>query len=192
MIILGEIDLSVGAMLGFSAVITAKVLPGAGLVVALLAGVAAGVVAGLVNGLLVTKVNMPSFIATLASMSMLVRADPLPDPGQPGRRWAPTRSVRSARATSWGCPTPIWILLVCAVVFGILLARSRFGRQVYATGDNLEAAHLSGMPVTRVKVAAFVISGASSRRSPGSSSPRASGPHSRRPARGSSSPPSPR
>ena len=42
---------------------------------------------------------------------------------------------------------------------GSCLARSRFGRQVYATGDNLEAAHLSGMPVTRVKVAAFVIAG---------------------------------
>jgi len=70
-IILGEIDLSVGAMLGFSSVITAMVLPNAGLAVGLLAGLGAGAAAGLINGLLVTKVNMPSFIATLASLSIL-------------------------------------------------------------------------------------------------------------------------
>lgn len=157
-IILGEIDLSVGAMLGFSAVITAKVLPGAGLVVALLAGVAAGVVAGLVNGLLVTKVNMPSFIATLASMSMLSGLTLYLTQGNPvGVGSDAFRAIGQGHIL--GVPAPIWILLVCAVVFGILLARSRFGRQVYATGDNLEAAHLSGMPVTRVKVAAFVIAG---------------------------------
>ena len=67
-IILGEIDLSVGAMLGFTSVITAMVLPDHGLVMGLLAGLAAGAGAGLINGLLVTKVNMPSFIATLASL----------------------------------------------------------------------------------------------------------------------------
>lgn len=157
-IILGEIDLSVGAMLGFSAVITAKVLPSGGLVVALLAGVAAGVVAGLVNGLLVTKVNMPSFIATLASMSMLSGLTLYLTQGNPvGVSSDAFRAIGQGHIL--GVPAPIWILLVCAVVFGILLARSRFGRQVYATGDNLEAAHLSGMPVTRVKVAAFVIAG---------------------------------
>ena len=117
-----------------------------------------GVVAGLVNGLLVTKVNMPSFIATLASMSMLSGLTLYLTQGNPvGVGSDAFRAIGQGHIL--GVPAPIWILLVCAVVFGILLARSRFGRQVYATGDNLEAAHLSGMPVTRVKVAAFVIAG---------------------------------
>ena len=157
-IILGEIDLSVGAMLGFTSVITAMVLPHAGLVWGLLAGLGAGAGAGLINGLLVTKVNMPSFIATLASLSILSGLTLYLTKGNPvGVSSEAFRLIGTGRIL--GVPTPIWILLVCAVVFGILLARSRFGRQVYATGDNFEAAHLSGMPVTRVKVAAFVISG---------------------------------
>lgn len=157
-IILGEIDLSVGAMLGFTAVITAMVLPHGGLVMGLAAGLGAGAGAGLINGLLVTKVNMPSFIATLASLSILsgltlylTKGNPV-EVGSDAFRLIGTGHIL-------GVPTPIWILLVCAVVFGILLARSRFGRQVYATGDNFEAARLSGMPVDRVKMAAFVISG---------------------------------
>lgn len=157
-IILGEIDLSVGAMLGFSSVITAMVLPSAGLVMGLLAGLGAGAGAGLINGLLVTKVNMPSFIATLASLSILSGLTLYLTKGNPvGVSSDAFRRIGQARI--FAVPAPIWILVVCAVVFGVMLARSRFGRQIYATGDNFEAARLSGMPVTRVKVAAFVISG---------------------------------
>jgi len=157
-IILGEIDLSVGAMLGFTSVITALVLPQAGLVAGLLAGLGAGAGAGLINGLLVTKVNMPSFIATLASLSILSGLTLYLTKGNPvGVSSDAFRLIGTGRILA--VPAPIWILLLCAVVFGILLARSKFGRQVYATGDNFEAAHLSGMPVDRVKVAAFVISG---------------------------------
>jgi ribose transport system permease protein len=157
-IILGEIDLSVGAMLGFTSVITALVLPDAGLVWGLLAGLAAGAGAGLINGLLVTKVNMPSFIATLASLSILSGLTLYLTKGNPvGISSDAFRQIGTGRIL--GVPAPIWILLISSVIFGVLLARSRFGRQVYATGDNFEAAHLSGMPVDRVKVAAFVISG---------------------------------
>jgi len=134
------------------------VLPNAGLAMGLLAGLGAGAAAGLINGLLVTKVNMPSFIATLASLSILSGLTLYLTKGNPvGISSDAFRLIGTGHIL--GVPVPIWILLVCAVVFGILLARSRFGRQVYATGDNFEAAHLSGMPVTRVKVAAFVISG---------------------------------
>ncbi|HYO18931.1 MAG TPA: ABC transporter permease, partial [Dermatophilaceae bacterium] len=148
----------VGAMLGFTAVITALVLPDAGLVWGLLAGLGAGAGAGLINGLLVTKVNMPSFIATLASLSILSGLTLYLTKGNPvGVSSDAFRLIGTGRIL--GVPVPIWILLFCAIIFGVLLARSRFGRQVYATGDNFEAAHLSGMPVDRVKVAAFVISG---------------------------------
>ena len=157
-IILAEIDLSVGAMLGFTGVITALAIPDLGLVGSLLVGVLAGAAAGLINGLLVTKVNMPSFIATLATMSILSGLTLYITQGNP-------RTVTSSgfktigQGNLVGVPNPIWILLACTIVFGIALARTKFGRQVYATGDNFEAARLSGMPVDRIKIAAFMISG---------------------------------
>lgn len=157
-IILAEIDLSVGAMLGFTGVITALAIPDLGLAGSLLVGVLAGAAAGLINGLLVTKVNMPSFIATLATMSILSGLTLYITQGNP-------RTVTSSgfktigQGNLVGVPNPIWILLACTIVFGIGLARTKFGRQVYATGDNFEAARLSGMPVDRIKIAAFMISG---------------------------------
>ena len=158
-IILGEIDLSVGAILGFSAAITAMVLQHQSAPVGILVGLAVGAVAGLVNGLLVTLTRMPSFIATLAMMSVLAGLTLQITQGNPiGVTDYDFQNIGQARMG--GVPVPVWIMLVVFVVFGLLLARTRYGRYVYATGDNPEAAKLSGIPVTRTKVLAFVISGA--------------------------------
>ncbi|HWC83226.1 MAG TPA: ABC transporter permease [Pseudonocardiaceae bacterium] len=157
-IILGEIDLSVGAVLGFSAIITALVLRSQPTVVGLLVGLAIGAGCGLVNGLLVTRTRMPSFIATLATMSILGGLALQLSQGNPV---AVTdydfQNIGQARAA--GVPVPVWLMIVVFVVSGLLLARTRFGRYVYATGDNGEAAKLSGIPVHRVKIWAFVLSG---------------------------------
>lgn len=160
-IILAEIDLSVGAALGFTAVVTAQTLRDHGLVAGVAAGVATGAAIGLVNGLLVTKTRMPSFIATLATMSVLSGLSLQLTKGNPV---AVTdydfQGIGQSRIA--GVPVPVVIMLaVFAVfaVFGYLLARTRFGRYVYATGDNTEAARLSGVRTDRVKILAFVISG---------------------------------
>jgi ABC-type sugar transport system substrate-binding protein len=58
-----------------------------------------------------------------------------------------------------GIPTPIWIMLVLGVLFGYILARTRYGRELYATGDNADAARLAGISTDRVKIVAFMISG---------------------------------
>ena len=156
---LGEIDLSVGAILGFSAAITAMVLQQQSAPVGILVGLAVGAAAGLVNGLLVTLTRMPSFIATLAMMSVLAGLTLQITQGNPiGVTDYDFQNIGQARMG--GVPVPVWIMLVVFVVFGLLLARTRYGRYVYATGDNPEAAKLSGIPVTRTKVLAFVISGA--------------------------------
>ncbi len=157
-IIQGEIDLSVGAVLGLSGVTTALVLQDHSLVVGLGAGLLVGCVAGLVNGLLVTKTRMPSFIATLAMMSVVAGLTLRITEGNPVA--VADEGFRAiGRAKPLGVPLPILIMLVVFVVFGLLLSRSRFGRYVYAVGDNPEAARLSGIPVDRVKISAFVISG---------------------------------
>lgn len=157
-IILAEIDLSVGAALGFSAVVTALTLRAHGLVPALLAGIGVGIGVGLVNGLLVTRARMPSFIATLATMSVLAGLSLQVTSGNP---IAVTdygfQGIGQDRLA--GVPVPVLIMLVVFALFGFVLARTRFGRFVYATGDNAEAARLSGIRTQRVKIAAFVISG---------------------------------
>lgn len=157
-IILGEIDLSVGAVLGFSAIVTALVLRHQPTVVGVLVGIAVGGAAGLVNGVLVTKTRMPSFIATLAAMSVLSGLALQISQGNPVA--VNDYSFQNiGQAWTAGIPVPVWLMVVVFVVFGVVLARTRYGRYVYATGDNTEAAKLSGIPVHRVKIWAFVISG---------------------------------
>jgi len=158
-IILAEIDLSVGAILGFSAAITAMVLRHHSTLTGIVVGLAVGAAAGLVNGLLVTKTRMPSFIATLATLSILSGLALQLTQGNPVSVTDYNfQNIGQARIA--GIPTPVWIMIVVFVIFGILLARTRFGRYAYATGDNAEAAKLSGISVDRVKILAFVISGA--------------------------------
>lgn len=158
-IILAEIDLSVGSLLSFSAAITALTLRHHGTLIGLLAGLAVGAAAGLVNGLLVTKTRMPSFIVTLAMMSVLAGLALQVTQGNPVSV-TDFNFQNIGQARQFGVPVPVWIMAVVFVVFGVLLARSRFGRYVYATGDNQEAARLSGIPTDRVKIIAFMISGA--------------------------------
>lgn len=157
-IILAEIDLSPGAVLGVSGVVTAIVLQSQPLVVGLLAGLAVGAVAGLLNGILVTALRMPSFIATLGTMSVFAGMTLFITQGNPIAVDNST-FLGIGQARPLGMPMPVWISLVLTILFGLLLARTRFGRHVYATGDNVEAARLSGIKVYRVKILAFVISG---------------------------------
>jgi ribose/xylose/arabinose/galactoside ABC-type transport system permease subunit len=157
-IILAEIDLSVGAVLGFSAVITAMVLQHHATAIGVVVGLLVGAAAGLVNGLLVTKTRMPSFIATLATMSVLGGLTLEISQGNPvGVSDYNFQNIGQSNIA--GVPAPVWIMAAVFVLFGILLARTRYGRYVYATGDNAEAAKLSGISVDRVKILAFVISG---------------------------------
>ncbi|MFJ6904529.1 ABC transporter permease [Streptomyces griseoluteus] len=157
-IILAEIDLSVGAALGFSSVVTALVLRDHGLLPALAAGLGVGAAVGLVNGLLITRTRMPSFIATLAMMSILSGMTLQLADGNPiGVGDYGFQGIGQDYLA--GIPVPVWLMLAGYALFGVLLARTGFGRFVYATGDNLEAARLSGIRTRRVKVLAFVISG---------------------------------
>ncbi len=157
-IILGEIDLSVGATLSFTAALTALTLRHQPTLVGVAVGIGVGALVGLVNGILVTKTRMPSFIATLAMMSVLAGLALQVTKGNPiGVRDFSFQDIGQSYAA--GVPVPVWIMVVVFVVFGLLLARTRFGRYVYATGDNAEAARLSGIPTVQVKILAFVLSG---------------------------------
>ncbi|MFL4473814.1 substrate-binding domain-containing protein [Paeniglutamicibacter sp. MACA_103] len=157
-IILAEIDLSVGAVLGFSAMSSAMVMAEHGFIAGFLVGLGVGAGAGLVNGLLVTKTRMPSFIATLATMSIFAGLALQLSQGNPVGVTS-NAFLAMGQGKFLGIANPIWIMLVVAAVAGYILARTKFGRELYATGDNVEASRLSGISTDRVKILAFTISG---------------------------------
>lgn len=158
-ILLGEIDLSDGAVLGLSGGVMALLLShGHSLTLALVVGLLVGGGCGLINGLLVTVTRMPSFIATLGTMSAISGITLEIMHGNPVTV-LDNGFDRIGQSSPGGIPFPVYITVAVFIVFGLILARTRFGRFVYATGDNPDAARLSGVPVARVKVLAFVISG---------------------------------
>lgn len=155
----GEIDLSIGAIVGLTSLVVAVLLRehiAAPLAVA--GALAVGLVVGLVNGLLTTKVRIPSFLVTLGMMSIVtgiarvltdLEAVPVTDDG-------------FAWLFGSGSVGPIPVLLiwtaVAMVVFHVILRRTPFGRQVLATGGNRTAARFSGIKTDRIKIAALMIS----------------------------------
>ncbi|MBK3389569.1 ABC transporter permease [Streptomyces sp. DEF1AK] len=160
-IVCGEFDLSVGAIVTAGVVVAAQLyasFPALHWLVATLVLLAAGGVAGLVSGLVTTRLRVPSFITTLGMMLILEGAVFFWTGGSPqGALPAAFRALGRGTAFGW---LP-WAVPVCLAV-GVgayLLMRADFGRTLLATGDSERAAHLSGVRVTRVRVTAFVLSG---------------------------------
>lgn len=166
-IICGQIDLSVGSLVALSAVATAILVrdvgsgkeSGIGIVVlACVLGVALCAGLGTVVGTLVARVQIPSFIVTLAVMSM---ASGL------AFRLSEAQSVSALpESFFWlgggrlgGVPVPVWVMIGLYVVAHVLMSRTTFGRYIYAIGGNAEAARLSGVPVKRMLVTVFAICG---------------------------------
>ncbi|GLW07142.1 ABC transporter permease [Microtetraspora sp. NBRC 13810] len=156
-IVSGEFDLSVGSLVTVEVVVAARLIDGneGATWPVLLLLVVLGLLVGLANGLVTTLLRVPSFIATLGMMLVLSGAVFLWTGGAP--RGALSEGFRMfGRQTGWA----VLILAVTALVV-VLLTRADFGRTLVATGDNERAAALSGVRVNRVRILAFVLSGAS-------------------------------
>jgi ribose transport system permease protein len=154
------IDLSVGAVLALSSVLcvvfaTQLDLP---VIVAALLSLGIGAFIGFINGLNVTIIRIPALIATLAMMSV-TRGVAFLISG--GRNIAPVPSIyvdiQSSRLL--GIPVVILFTLAVGLLAHFVLTRTRFGREVYATGGNAVAAQLAGIRTNRVIILAYVISG---------------------------------
>ena len=133
----------------------------------LLVGLAAGVAVGAFNGFVITRLDVPDFIATLGTfvavrgIALLV-TDGLPVPdferAVEGRTLPGTISTLGVDSVL-GMPLIAIVALVCALIGGFILSRTRLGRSAYAIGGNTEAARMSGIKVERSKVWIYVISG---------------------------------
>jgi ribose transport system permease protein len=161
-ILTAGIDLSVGSVVGLSGVIAASVVfeatSGGQAALAVLLGLLAGAVVGAINGVLVAVFRMPAFIVTLASLGMARGATLLITDGRTIQPLPPAFQT-IAGGTTLGIANLIWIMLIVAVLVGFGLRRTVWGRYVYAVGSNAESARLSGVPVQRVLVSVYAISG---------------------------------
>jgi rhamnose transport system permease protein len=159
-IVTGGIDLSVGSILGLCAILLGVFWKGAGLPLpwAMFLTVLVGALAGAFNGLVITRFGVPPLIATLATMSLYRGL---------AEGISESRSVRGypewfyvlGQGDLWGVPTQVWILLLVAVVAGLVLTFTTFGRATYALGANETAARFSGIAVTRTKVLIYTGAG---------------------------------
>ncbi len=159
-LVAGGIDLSVGAVAAMSAVTAATVTLVAGPFVGIAAGVGVGVAAGVANGLIVTVLRINPLIATLAMSFVLAGLASLVTGGNLIVLFEYPEFGALARSELVGVRTSTWIMVVAVVVLAILLARTIYGRYIYAVGGNAEAARLAGVPVRPIQLATFVISGA--------------------------------
>ncbi|NRD26355.1 ABC transporter permease [Frigoribacterium sp. VKM Ac-2836] len=157
-IVAGGIDLSVGSVAALSAMVSGWFFATAGLPggLALALGLGTGLVAGLVNGFASAYGKLPSFIATLAMLSVargltLVVSD--------GRPIATPPAVSFLGGSIGPVPVPIIVLVLAAIVASFILNRTVIGRSMYAVGGNAEAARLSGLPVKRIVVTVFGLAG---------------------------------
>ena len=161
-ILTSGIDLSVGAIVGFVSVISAGLMrDGAPWPVAVVAGLIAGGFVGALNGFGITKGNLQPFIMTLGMMVIARGVSMLISDGQPiSIRGDAGDSFEWLGAGDWlGIPVPVWLLVGIALASWLTLTYTTFGRQIYAVGDNAEAARLSGINVNLVIFGVYVISG---------------------------------
>jgi len=158
-VILGAgIDLSVGSVLAISGAVCAGVMQNGNVFFAILAGLAVGSALGIFNGLVITKLRIPAFIATLAMMA-IARGGTLVYTGGRPITGLPSSFAFLGRGYIGNIPFPIILMLFIFILAYIILKLTRFGRYVYATGGNIDAARASGIKVNNVIISNFAISG---------------------------------
>jgi ribose transport system permease protein len=165
-IITAGIDLSVGAVLVFAGVVAAKAMNEVGgdnwgvILVGLAAALASGLGWGLLNGFLVAKAKLPAFIVTLGTLGMAL-GSALLITGGVDQRDVPFKLVDTIGSGRAFGEVPYLVLIAAAValVFGVILAATRFGRYTYAIGSNEEASRRAGINVDAHLIKVYAIAG---------------------------------
>ena len=158
-LLLGDIDLSVGATMALVGTVCAFALEhGASPFLAVLAAMGTGLVLGAINGSLSALLTIPSFIVTVATMGVFRGFAYLTSNGVPISIDNDAFAFLGNGAVL-GIPLPIWILAVLLLLNHFVLSRTVFGRKAYLAGGNREAALYSGIDVNRLRIMIFMISG---------------------------------
>ena len=160
LIISGEIDLSVASMIALaSTAMGAAVEAGFGTPVLILVGLGTGVICGAFNGILVTRMGLPSIVVTIGTMS-LFRGISYIVLGDQAYRGYPSDFTFFGQGYIWWVISFEFVLfLIIAIIYGIILHKTNFGRAVFAIGNNPTGALFSGIIVQRVKFILFLLTG---------------------------------
>lgn len=161
-LITGNIDLSIGSVVGMSCMISATLMTkGVNPWVAVLITIVCCLIVGLINGVLVAKCKLPPFIATLGTMTAARGVAQIVNHNYN------TDSIGEAAkgfrdffyyGKTLGLYNTIWIAVFLWVVFNFLLSKTRTGRHIYAVGSNVDAAKLSGVNVVSTVIKAYLVS----------------------------------
>lgn len=161
-IIAGGIDLSVGSTMALASCVAAGMSTTMGtqmpLWIALLAGAAVGALVGLINGYVVAYLGIVPFIATLGVQTAIRGAALVYTSGKPINALS-SAYVSIGKSFLFGVPTPVVIYIVLAVIAWFILAKTKYGRYLYAIGGNEGAAHVSGLKVKMIKASTYVVGG---------------------------------
>lgn len=167
-IISGGIDLSIGTVMTFSAVMTGVFITNWGLPIPIgvIGGILAGSLAGFMNGFIITKMKVPPFVATLGMMYVakglaLIIAElrPIYFNDAEGFSDIATGSILGSLIPGFTIPNAVVIMFVAAIIASFVLFKTLLGRYNFAIGSNEEATRLSGVTVDRWKTAVYTVSG---------------------------------
>ncbi len=160
LIVAGEIDLSVASIIALSSVaMGAAAAAGAGTAVLVIVGIAVGVVAGAFNGFVVAWFRIPSIVVTIGTMSLFRGIAYVALGDQAYRNYPAGFSYFGQGYVWWVISFEFVLFLIFAVIFGVVLHLTNFGRRIYAIGNNPVAALFSGVRVDRIRFLLFVLTG---------------------------------
>jgi len=160
LIIAGEIDLSVAAIIALASTLMGMALQaGANTPTLVLIGIGVGLACGAFNGLLVTRLGLPSIVVTIGTMSLFRGIAYIILGDQAYKGYPESFAFFGQGYVGWVISFELVLFLVAALVFWFLLHRTSFGRTVFAIGNNPVASSFSGVRVERVKFILFCLTG---------------------------------
>jgi ribose transport system permease protein len=160
-IIGGGFDLSVGSTVALAGCVAAMAMVKFGIAVGVAAGIATGLVIGLANGVIIANLGVNPFITTLGTMVLVRGVVYLITGGAPvGDDTLPAGFIAFGSARFLGIHYLVWVPAVILLVLSWMMRATPYGRRIYATGGNREAAYLSGVPVERIIASTYAWSGA--------------------------------
>jgi len=158
--VVGDFDLSVGALASLSGVVVADMLiQGLGLWPSLGIALGVGMLAGALNGLLVAYAGLSAFVATLATMTAYRGLSLWYTDGATFFSGIDEAFRPLGQGSTGRVPNSVWMMLAVMIVVWFILEQTTLGRRFYAIGGNAEASFLAGIPVRRLRFVAFVCSG---------------------------------
>ena len=159
LIIAAQNDLSPGAVVAFTGVLAA-LLSSAGLSFGLVCIITliCGALIGVFNAFMVNKIKLDPFIATLVTQSVIRGFAYIICDGKPVSITDPTYLL-IGKLRIFGVPLAVWIMIIFIVIFGIILAKTTFGKNIYAIGGNKDAARLAGLNPQRIILTCFILMG---------------------------------